>query len=747
MGDGDPKKPGETRALPAEMAGVFQELAQSFLALEHAASFYPVGHQARQVPLLRLHRNLQALMEQRDSLTLGFAEEELFWEGEFYGDISPLVHKLVAFMHEQGIAHITFRQGIGTDEIQGFISLLASRRSGGMQRMWAPGEEFAHIAIEGVDYRKLMAEESADTGDVGRRRDLWKSLIARCMSDAQADLSSEELRLLAAGEEWEDPKTLVAFILDGLGPAAWAGSAEAVEPMRRLTAALERAAAAQGAPTGAVLRDRFRKVGRQFPDPLRLRLLEASLGEPAPELFAKAFGSPSPADLVALLAKNFAMDTDQIARLTRVFQHLVPRQLERMELFPQIREQVRSQSTTEEALPENAWGEVQELLTGELGEFMSPSYRELMQRISSRETRRREAEDSLAALPDIFQSLAAGRIREETLCIQLELLGLATGEEQMQAALDRATGLCRNAFAAGDRAQGLLALRYLTGFFAAAEIAPSLRPALEAALRALAVPALLEPLIADFMQLADKDQDALVALLPFDPETAARGLVAAFGATEDHDQRRRLADLIASLGPPAVAEIRARLGTAPPGALRDLIGLLGDLKAEASVPALVALLGHPEPKVCREALRALIRIDTPEARRALPALLAGGDEELMQMAAAHLGAIGHQASRKELLRLLQRGNLAGLRTGEVRRAAIALGRMRASEAVAPLADLLRQRAWVSRHAQEDLCTVVAQALGRIGTAEAKKALEDAVGNAPAALAAIYRRLLVQWGKP
>jgi HEAT repeat protein len=748
MGEGEPKRAEDNRTLPADVAGLLQELAQSLLALENAASFYPVGHQARERPLHRLRRSLLALIEHRDPLLLGFSEHEILWDGAFFGGLSPLVRKLVATFFGQGIARVTFRRGITDDEIQGFVSRLATGRGGAARQLWATGDGFPHIAVEGIDYESLMADDGVAGGDeTSRRRDLWKAMILRCMIDPQATISPEELQLLR--EQSEDPAALGTMILDALGPAGWTGAPETIAPIRRLTEALDRAAAGGEGPTAKELHDRLQAVGRTFPDPLRFRLVEAALGDETPGLFAKTFGSTTTEDLVGLLAKNFQMETEQIARLTRVFQHLVPRQLDRMELFPQLKDQVEQGVAAKEALPESAWGEVQELLTGELGEFMSPSYRELMQRISAREDRRREAEDSFTALPTLFPDLEARRVQDESLRIQLELLRIATGAERLRATLERVVALCRAAFAAGDRAQGFLALRGLVSLrdeagekTPAADIA-----ALEAGLRSVAEPGLTEALAADIGKLAPEDRQALLALFPLAPDAAALGLILALQSEEDPDRRRQLVDLLAKLGQPAVAAIEVRLGTEPPGVLRGLLTLLGELKTEAAVPAITAALGHADPKVRREALRALITIDTPEARRPLPGLLGDEDEELMQMAATHLGAIGHQASRKELLRALGRSNVGGLRAVDVRRAAVALGRMRAPEAVVPLSRLLRQKIWVNRRAQEELCTAAAQALRRIGTDSARKALELAAGGAAGPQAAVYRRLLAQWGKP
>jgi HEAT repeat protein len=178
---------------------------------------------------------------------------------------------------------------------------------------------------------------------------------------------------------------------------------------------------------------------------------------------------------------------------------------------------------------------------------------------------------------------------------------------------------------------------------------------------------------------------------------------------------------------------------------RALLPLVAQLRDPAAVPALLGLLAHDDARLRRDALRALVSIDSPEARRALPALLEDRDTEIVQLAAAHLGAVGSPETVRALLHALEPGFLAGRRAEEMRRAIFALGRMRAAEAVGPLAELLRRRSWINRRAQAQLGEAAAQALARIGGDAAKKALEQAAARGPAALAATCRRLLARWG--
>jgi hypothetical protein len=55
-----------------------------------------------------------------------------------------------------------------------------------------------------------------------------------------------------------------------------------------------------------------------------------------------------------------------------------------MELAPQLHEGVRQAGDPDDPLADNTWEEVQELFTGESGEFMSPGYQEQLRRLATR---------------------------------------------------------------------------------------------------------------------------------------------------------------------------------------------------------------------------------------------------------------------------------------------------------------------------------------------------------------------------
>lgn len=733
----------EAHPLSPELAGVLQDLAQALLNLEHALCFYPEGHQSRQAPLERLLAMMQAEAAITGEGSLAFAGELLRWRGALSSELPAAARKLSTLLGNQGIASLCWSPGLTAVELERFLALLARGRSSGRRETWDAAACFENLRVDGLDYHALMASGAEEgEGLSAERRNLWQALLLRLLSGPEFEPSAGELKLLREG--WEDPAALASLLAEAIGPGAQAGVPGAVETVRRFAGLLERAAAAgEPLPAGESAR-KLGAVARQLPAALRLRLLESAMTPPADGLFAEAFGALDVKEGVELIAETFSMDSGQIERLARVFQHLVPRQLERMELAPQLREGIRRAEDPDDPLADNVWGEVQELLTGESGEFMSPGYQEQLRRLAAREDARRGGEKSLAELPGLIADLTSAQVSGESLLIQFEQLHLATNVERFRDALEGIGGLCSVALAAGDRERGLLILRRLLEENAAETPPAGPRTEIERTLRSIASPPVLQTLLQFLGNLGPDDLAAVRTLFSLVHVVATPVLLAALVAEEDAGQRRRIAVLLQSLGPAALPEILQRLAEAPPAAARTLLPLVSETSDPAAAPVLLGLLGRDDPKLRRDALRTLIRIDSPEIRRALPRLLDDRDDEIVHLAAAHLGAVGSPETVRELLQLFNGRLFAGRRAEEMMRALYALGRMRAPEAVGPLSRLLRRRTWINRRVQEQLSEAAAQALARIGGDEAKEALERVAARGTEGLPATCRRLLARW---
>jgi len=726
-------------AISPESVAALQDVAQAFLALEQACSFYPEGHQSRTAPLGRLLELLRAEAAQGGESGIGVAGETLLWRGATHEEPTSVQRKFAVLLGAQGIAYLGWTAGLTAAELQRFVSAVVRGRGAGRRAQWDDAERFEHLRVESPDYRSLMSE-SGEPGEDARRKDLLQALLRRVLAGQGSEVAADELAVFR--DVLGDPAAAAALLAAAIGADAAADNLSAVEKVRRFAALVEQALPpGEGAGPGAAAS--LAAVGRNLAPGLRLDLLESALGDP-PGVFADAFGALPPEDGVAVLGRNFALDPARIERLTRVFQHLMPRQLDRMELAPRLREEVRRVADPDVPLAENAWEEVQELLTGEAGAFMSDSYREQLQRLAAREDARRSGEASHAKLPELTEALEPARVADGSLRIQFEQLSLATSVEGFRTALEGLSGLCGAALAAGDRERGLAILRRLLAASAGEEPLVGPRSEIERALRAIVGPPVVQALSALGPAVTPEDAAATRALFALAVDAAVPALLDELVAHEDPGSRREIVALLLALGPGVVPVALRRLESAPAVPARALLVLLAEARDPAAGPPLFDLLRREDPKLRREVLRALLAIDSAEIRRILPSLLDDADEEIAQVAAAHLGAVGSPETVRELLRVFGGGIFGGPRPEQIQRAILVLGRMRAAEAVSPLGELVVRRAWINRRTQEELGIAAAQALARIGDAAAKKALEQGAARGAEKVATACRRQLARW---
>lgn len=738
MGEQVPIDGSGMRASPAQPAEALQEIAQAFLTLEQAISFYPAGHQARAVPLARLTELLRSEASRSGEASVTCAGESVLWRGAVLEAPPPVVRKFAFAIGSVGIARLVWSERLAEDDLHRFMTRLAAARGSGRQTVWDDPERSPHLVVEGHDYQSMMAAAGRQKGP-DPRGEMWRGLLVRAVGGAAGEPSKEDLELLR--ESLEDPARLASLLVEVIGPAAHYGHPDAIGPMRRLATLADRAAADGAGRDQRSLSERLAELGRRLPAALRLRLLEAALDAPSGGGFDAAFGSFAPEEAVALLGGNFAIEPAQIERLTRVFQLLVPRRLDRMELAPLLRAHVPAGAAPDEPLADNVWEEVQELLTGEAGDFMSPSYRDQLRRLAAREADRHGQEAALAHLPCVMSSLAAAHTAEEALQIQFEQVRLATSPVRYRDAVEGLAGTCESALAAGDRERGLRILRRLLEVRSGEGPLAGPRAQIEQSLKSIASGPALRALVTELPSLSGEERGAVGVLTAIAPEVAVPVLLDALVAEQDPARRREIAALLETGGPAVAPAVLPRLVSASDAVAKLMLPLVAEAGEPATAPALLALLGRRDPGLRRDVLRTLLLIDSDEVRRALPGLLDDPDLEIVQAAAAHLGATGNPQTVRDLLPSLTAGRFSGRRAERTRRAIFVLGRMRAPEAVVPLGELLLRRPWINRRVQEQVSEDAALALARIGGDAARRALEQAAARGPERIAALCRRLL------
>lgn len=178
------------------------------------------------------------------------------------------------------------------------------------------------------------------------------------------------------------------------------------------------------------------------------------------------------------------------------------------------------------------------------------------------------------------------------------------------------------------------------------------------------------------LPMSDREFEAAVERLAEEPDPAERqAIVAALSrVAADH-----------------IPRLRQHLGDSRWYVVRNVVSLLGAAGSAEVVSDLVGALAHAEPRVRREAIRALAVIDDERASRGLVRALEDSDAGNVQLAARYLGAARLTEAVPALI-LVAVGEGEGNRSPGPRNEAIeALGLIGAQEAVPALMSLATPR--------------------------------------------------------
>ena len=282
---------------------------------------------------------------------------------------------------------------------------------------------------------------------------------------------------------------------------------------------------------------------------------------------------------------------------------------------------------------------------------------------------------------------AVGRQLTETL---LDLLG-RQGDDKSAAVVARLEQLVEGALARGSIEEAADAIQSMARL-AADETAPeATRAALRGHLERLARAETLSVLAAALGTPGGAPGPAAVRLIRLLGPGAIRGLLQVLVEEQVRVRRRRVFDLLSSLGADVVPEATRWLGDPNWYVVRNMIALLRSVADRSSLGTIRRLTGRTDLRVRLEALRSLLELDPAAGHGYLVTAIADPDVRTATAAVELAGQHGGPAMVDPLLDVLAPWDLRGRRR-PVRVAALqALGRMGRPEALPRLGRFFRER--------------------------------------------------------
>lgn len=612
-------------ALPRELADLLIELS---IAL-HKHAMYPEGHPSLAPAADGVIRRLGAAMQDRASLSLGVARNQLVIEGVATDPKNPVLKELAGRLHRHHLGAITFRRGLTAQELQQVLQAVSEEADragplglGSDDRLAA----WPHARLYPLSYEKLkLSDDDAQTSQQSESKtravQLWLGL-------AQAAMASE------TPIDEKDPATDPGAVAEAIQrhPRDTAYDQVIVGYMLQIAEELKR-----GGGDTAALQKRLSELVGQLDSRTLDRLLEMGGDLVQRRRFLL--------DASDTLAVEAVLDLAQAA--SRTEQKGISQALLRM--LQKLGHQAAAGAGRRRALADQSVREqVSRLIRGWALDDPNPQeYRQALQRMASAapaETRDARAQHE-AEPQRIFQ-----------MALELNVQGPAV-DHAVQALVD--TGQLE-AMAAALQASGAASAEVIWKQLANADV------------------------IRTIVSVETLDARQLDLLLPRVGIAAAEPMLDALAASESRQARRTLLDRLVAFGSAVGPLVVKRLQDASWFVQRNMLAILSELPDRPPEFDPRPFLEHPDARIRREALKLLLRNnDTRE--RAIHYALADPDQRAMRLGLATAVQHGLPESAVPLAASLALGAEAqDLRVTAIR----ALGTSRGSTAVDALIRLV-----------------------------------------------------------
>lgn len=207
-------------------------------------------------------------------------------------------------------------------------------------------------------------------------------------------------------------------------------------------------------------------------------------------------------------------------------------------------------------------------------------------------------------------------------------------------------------------------------------------------------------------------------------EDAMKQLLTALIDTEDAYARRQIFNTLAIFGEMVRLEAEKRLEDGRWFVVRQMVSLLGEIGSPHSLEAIKTAFGHKDMRVKKEVLKAVGKIPSNESAAFLLQRLDENNIALKLQAIMSLGLLKDQSSVAPLGKLALKAGFFSENV-EIRKEAVrSISMIGGGNAIAILKNLLKKLVFWRRKENDEVRSVAAIALGKIGGKDAMEALEE-----------------------
>jgi hypothetical protein len=718
----------EATPLSPELSRSVSALARSLVTAARSWSLYPPEHPAVRTSLDRLRA---AVRDAAGDQPFSFAvTPDTFLIDGVAAETRGPVTEAAAWLHDRDVAQLTFVGDVPLHEIEALLSLLsqdasALRAAGGPTKAWQTTGHMS-IAIEQIDFASIMQDR--DVQNPARRKDdLWRAIV-RAVTDRRKTLDEAVQRRLL--EIAGDVLAITDLAQDVMAPnfaadgspmltsqaaavvAAYrhlVGIVDVLEPSRR-TEVMQNLAAATANLDPHVIVQML-----SGPD-------EAGLSGSVDikKSIAEAFDDYKVAQL---LATTLAIDGQATDRLANVFDTIAPDEPRKRRVLTLTKSLLNETSFGKTGQFQTLWTSMEELLLSyNERPFVSSSYRSGLDEVGGRaETMAgTELPPDLVALID---TLDQDNVRRLSVVLLIDLLKMERDPARAPEVARDVAALGEDLLLAGDYESALTVARTLAE--QAATPAAVTSAGSRIALDALAGTPAFHESVELFGDMTEAEAERFVGICESIGSAATDALRTLLVAEALTPARRRATVVIRKYGAAAVTRLAPLTTNEHWYARVNAATLLGEIAAREAVPLLQPLLRGQDPRVMQAAVRALSSIDDPAAARSVHMVLRAATGDQRQAVVAALVAERDPRVVPVLVRILLESDVFGTDHQIALETLGAIGEVGRDQAVADVSQVMRRTRWLANKKVRAIKQASVDALSRIGTPVARKAIAEA----------------------
>ncbi|HET6898898.1 MAG TPA: HEAT repeat domain-containing protein [Vicinamibacteria bacterium] len=628
---------------------------------------YPPGHPALVASLGLAQQRLQELFAASGVVTFGIAGDGLVVAQEKL--TSSHARDLARALYLREVAVLRLEAGLQAAELE---SLLRAMSASGAQGDLRPlAEELAasgvsHVRVESVDFSQVRLTDETRSGPA--RPSLWDDVLRTIL--AGHVLSSEGRRLVEVGEAANVHgiaavlgEMLAAGTASGAAGGSGSGSGGGSVPTAaglaahraRLGARVAQAAgrAFQGTPAERVLAaNQVAELVRALPPDLREMLIATAL---------KTLASDETA-AEALAALTGGLTPDTVLQALQRIKNEVPLSSHALRLMHALSAAAPSPRLRQVQPPDPALlAELSVLFREDDIDRYNPEEHQSLLEAAAIEVPVLVTAEEIPELGDRLETVTDDALAERMAQTSVELFARFAGQDGTTTLLTRIEVLFRSLLASGRLELATTLAEDVRRIGDQAAARPGVRAATDEALVRMATSESVTAMLDAFTRGGSTSATVARRLLDALGHAGAQGFLLALAGEKDKSRRRRILDLLVSLGPVIAPPAIELLEDDRWYVVRNMIVLLQKVGDATALASIRRAADHHDLRVRLEAIKWLLAYDPEVPRDLLEKAINDPDLKLAEAAIVLAGSYGIKEAADPLLAIVDGYDLMGKR--------------------------------------------------------------------------------------